>query len=88
LAFNRVFIKYLFEMAFDLTDRAWRVLTWRWGFFFAIQALLNEIVWRNASTDTWWLFKVAVVIPMTFLFALAQAPFVLKHQIAHEARET
>jgi intracellular septation protein len=81
LAFNRLFIKYIFEYAFDLTDEGWRGLTWRWGIFFGILAVLNEIVWRNFSTDVWWSFKAFGAIPLTFIFALAQTPFVMKHQI-------
>ena len=84
LAFNRLFIKYIFEQAFDLTEVGWRSLTWRWGLFFVFLAVLNEIIWRNMSTDFWVSFKFAGVLPLTFLFALAQAPFVLKHQVINE----
>jgi intracellular septation protein len=81
LAFNRLFIKYIFEQAFDLTERGWRMLTWRWGLFFAFLAILNEVIWRNTSTDFWVWFKFAGVLPLTFIFALAQTPFVMKHQL-------
>ncbi len=84
LVFNRLFIKYVFEQAFDLTETGWRSLTWRWGLFFVFLAVLNEIIWRNMSTDFWVSFKFAGVLPLTFLFALAQTPFVLKHQIEQE----
>ena len=50
LLFNRLFIKYAFAQAFDLTSAGWRQLTWRWGIFFLILAVLNEAVWRNTST--------------------------------------
>jgi len=80
LAFNRLFIKYIFERAFDLSEKGWRTLTWRWGIFFLFLAVLNEIVWRNTSTDFWVTFKVAGVLPLSVLFALAQTPFVLRHQ--------
>ena len=84
LVFNRLFIKYVFEQAFELTEKGWRSLTWRWGLFFVFLAGLNEIIWRNMSTDFWVSFKFAGVLPLTFLFALAQTPFVLKHQVEHE----
>jgi intracellular septation protein len=88
LAFNRLFIKYIFEQAFDLTEKGWRILTWRWGIFFAALAVINEIVWRNMSTDFWVYFKFAGVLPLTFLFALAQTPFVMKHQIEETTSES
>ena len=42
LAFNRLFIKYVFAQAFDLDETGWRQLTWRWGIFFLALAALNE----------------------------------------------
>jgi intracellular septation protein len=81
LLFKRLFIKYVFAQAFELDEPGWRGLTWRWGIFFLALALLNELVWRNASTDLWVDFKTWVIIPLIFLFALAQTPFVLKHHI-------
>ncbi len=51
LAFNRLFIKYVFAQAFELTDEGWRKLTWRWGIFALCLPSLNEIIWRNFSTD-------------------------------------
>lgn len=84
LRFNRLFIKYVFAEAFDLTDRGWRGLTWRWGIFFLILAALNEAVWRNTSTATWVSFKVWGIVGLIFLFALAQTPFLLKHHNSPE----
>jgi intracellular septation protein len=81
LAFNRLFIKVVFAQAFELDEIGWRRLTWRWGFFAFGLAALNEIIWRNFSTDIWVDFKVWAVIPLVMLFALAQTPLVMKHQI-------
>lgn len=80
LAFNRLFIKYVFAQAFDLSDEGWRKLTWRWAVFAFALAVLNELVWRNYSTAIWVDFKVWAIMPLIFLFALAQTPFVLKHE--------
>jgi intracellular septation protein len=81
LLFNRLFIKYAFAQAFDLTLAGWRQLTWRWGIFFLLLAVLNEAVWRNTSTATWVSFKVWGIIPLIFLFALAQTPLIMKHNV-------
>jgi intracellular septation protein len=81
LAFNRLFIKAVFAQAFELDDEGWRKLTWRWGIFAFALATLNEFVWRHYSTNIWVDFKVWGVIPLIFLFALAQTPLVMKHQI-------
>jgi intracellular septation protein len=84
LAFNRLFIKAIFAQAFELDEAGWRKLTWRWGFFAIGLAVLNEIVWRNFTTDIWVDFKVWAIIPLIFLFTLAQTPLVMKHQIEEE----
>lgn len=82
---DRLFIKYLLGHNVRLPDMAWRVLTWRWSIFFLALAFANEIVWRNVSTDAWVAFKVWGVVPLTLLFALAQAPFIARHMQSDEA---
>jgi intracellular septation protein len=81
LAFNRLFIKYVFAQAFELDEQGWKKLTVRWGLFFLCLAVVNETVWRATSTAAWVSFKVWGIIPLIFLFALAQTPLVIKHQI-------
>ena len=75
----------LFEMvldgAFHLTDEGWKKLTWRWAFFFLALAALNEIVWRSVSTDTWVAFKTFGFLPLTLVFALAQAPIFVRYAV-------
>jgi intracellular septation protein len=77
---ERVFLKYVLGHAFQLSDPAWRALTWRWSSFFLVLAIANEFVWRTASTDIWVAFKLGV-IPLTIIFALAQTPFILRNQV-------
>jgi intracellular septation protein len=80
MAFGRLFLKYVFAAAFQLTEEGWRKLTYRWGVFFLVLALLNEIIWRSFSTADWVKFKVFGIIPLIMLFALAQMPLVLRHE--------
>ena len=81
LAMERPLIKYLFEQVFPLTDEGWRKLTVRWAFFFVFLACLNEVVWRNFSTDFWVGFKIWGVFPITVIFAAAQMPLMQAHQV-------
>lgn len=81
LMFDRLFIKVVLGQTLRLNDPAWRTLTWRWALFFIALAILNEIVWRNVSTNTWVAFKVWAILPLTLVFAMAQAPFISRHQI-------
>jgi intracellular septation protein len=84
LKFNRLFIKYIFTQAFDLTEEGWRKLTWRWGLFFLFLAVVNEIVWRSFSTEVWVNFKVWAVLPIFVVFALAQTPLVQKYELSQD----
>jgi intracellular septation protein len=79
LLFGKTFLGILFNSVFDLTEEGWRKLTWRWAFFFFVLAILNEIVWRNFSTDTWVSFKLFGVVPLTFLFGAAQYPLLQRY---------
>jgi intracellular septation protein len=79
LLFGKSFLGILFDSVFDLTEEGWRKLTWRWALFFFALAVLNEIVWRNFSTDVWVSFKLFGVVPLTFLFGAAQYPLLTKH---------
>ncbi len=80
LAFKRLFLKIVFSSAFDIEDEGWRVLTYRWGFFFIFLAILNEIVWRSVTTDMWVNFKVFAVMPITIIFSLFQLSVVNKYK--------
>jgi intracellular septation protein len=80
LIFKRSLLKPLFGSAFQLTENGWRTLTLRWGFFFILLAIVNEVVWRNFSTDFWVSFKLFGVLPLTILFAAAQTPLILHQQ--------
>ncbi|HYK78937.1 MAG TPA: septation protein A [Micropepsaceae bacterium] len=84
LAFSRLFIKVVLGQTLHLSDPAWRTLTWRWSLFFIALAIANEIVWRHVSTNTWVAFKVWGVFPLTVIFAMAQTPFIARHQIEAE----
>jgi intracellular septation protein len=77
-------LKILFDGALHVTEEGWRKLTWRWAFFFLGLAVLNEIIWRTQSTDLWVKFKTFGFLPLTLLFALAQAPLIMKYEAKDE----
>jgi intracellular septation protein len=81
LVTGRLFIKLIFENAFQLFDRGWILLTRAWIIFFLVLAGLNEFVWRNFPTDTWVNFKVFGVMPLTLLFSISLFPFIMRHSI-------
>jgi intracellular septation protein len=70
-----------------LDAEGWRKLTLNWAVFFAFMAALNEAVWRNSTTQFWIGFKIWGAIPLTFLFAAANIPMLLRHGLNEEAAE-
>ncbi len=85
LAFGKSLLGVVFDQMFHLTDEGWRKLTWRWALFFLALAALNEIVWRNASTDFWVSFKLFGVVPLTFLFGALQMPLINKYSVERKS---
>jgi intracellular septation protein len=67
-----------------LDEKGWTKLTRNWALFFAFMACLNEAVWRNSSTSFWVGFKLWGALPLTFLFAAANIPMLLKHGLMKE----
>ncbi len=81
LFFGRSLLGYVFDSVFHLTDEGWRKLTLRWGLFFFVLAVVNEVVWRNFSTDFWVSFKVFGMMPLTIVFTLTQMPLIQRHSL-------
>ncbi|MCC0037404.1 MAG: septation protein A [Brucellaceae bacterium] len=81
LAFGKSLLGYVFESAFRLDAEGWRKLTLRWGLFFLFLAIVNEIVWRNFSTDAWVAFKVWGIMPITLAFTMTQMPLIMRHSL-------
>jgi intracellular septation protein len=80
LIFNQSLLRYVFGEVFFLTETGWRILTQRWGLFFVFLALLNEIVWRTASTEFWISFKLWGIMPLTMLFAVSQLSLLKRYE--------
>ena len=81
LLFGKALLGYVFDQAFKLDAEGWRKLTFRWGLFFFVLAVLNEVVWRNFTTDQWVTFKVWGVMPITVIFTMFQMPLIKKHSL-------
>jgi intracellular septation protein len=81
LRMGRNFVQVIMGAAVKLTDQGWRILAVRWGVFFIVLAILNEIVWRSVSTDAWVSFKVFGLLPITLVFSLAQVPVLMRYAI-------
>ncbi len=89
LLFKQSLLKYVFGDVYKLLPRGWFLLTLRWGLFFLVLAIANEVVWRGANAyyandakaagDVWVSFKVWGVMPLTILFSVLQLPTLSKY---------
>jgi intracellular septation protein len=85
LWFDRPLLHSVLGSAYPGLDRVgWTKLTRNWAIFFAFMALLNEAVWRNSSTDFWIGFKLWGALPLTFLFAAANIPMLMRHGLMRD----
>ena len=79
--FDKNFLKFFLQTAFQLDEAGWNKLNFRWAYFFIFLALLNEIVWRTQPETTWVNFKVWGMLPITFIFTGLQLPLINRHKI-------
>ncbi len=82
LYFRRPVLKLALGEILQMQDEGWRLLTLRWIGFFMFLAILNELIWRNFSTDTWVSFKSFGLMPLTFFFMMFQITLIMRHQIS------
>lgn len=93
--FRRNFFQYSFEKTFHYTREGWNNFTYSFAWFFVITAVLNEVV-RQSFVDKqmydvfgcqmngvniWILFKIALIMPMSGIYAWALTRVMQKHRI-------
>ncbi|WP_306155010.1 inner membrane-spanning protein YciB [Roseovarius sp. MMSF_3281] len=73
------YMQSLMDGVMPLSDEGWMILTKRICFFFLGLALLNEIVWRTMSEETWVYFKTFGLTAAIFLFFMTQGALFRDH---------
>ncbi|SFR16984.1 inner membrane-spanning protein YciB [Poseidonocella sedimentorum] len=66
------YLRLVMEELMPLAPEGWMILTRRLAAFFAGLALLNEVIWRTMSTDSWVYFKTFGLTAALFAFFIAQ----------------
>lgn len=88
LAKGKPLLKYLLQAAYDGLDEAgWRKLSRNWAIFFLVMAGVNEIMRAMLDFDTWLTVKVWGMTILSFVFAAANIPMLLKHGLVLDKRE-
>ena len=76
------YLKYLMDELIPMRHEGWIKFTWRFVVFYLLLAVLNEIVWRGAGTDTWVNFRTFVLPAANFAFIMAQVPLFQRYALA------
>lgn len=80
LLLDKPLLKHLLGSKIKLNDEsAWKKLSVRFAVFFIFLAVLNEVIWRNFSLETWVWFKVFGLMMLNFAFILTQIRFISRH---------
>ena len=88
------FFKYAFEKTFHYTEKGWNQFTLSFAFFFLLTAVANEYVRRTfngaqiydffghqmSGINVWVFFKVAVILPLSLLYAWVLTRLMQKHR--------
>jgi intracellular septation protein len=80
LLLKKPLLERLIGGSLKMDHLGWRKLEGRYACFCAGMAVLNEIVWRTQTTDTWGNFKLGS-IPLTILFMATQLPMIRRHML-------
>jgi intracellular septation protein len=73
------YLRYVMEEMVPMTHEGWMILTRRLTAFFLGLALLNEVIWRTQSTDTWVYFKTFGLTAAVFVFFMTQGSLLQKY---------
>jgi intracellular septation protein len=98
---KRNFFKLVFEKTFHYTDRGWDIFTWSFAIFFFLTAAANEYVrqvfhgyrvyevfgYEMTGVNVWILFKIAIVLPLTGIYAWALSRMMQKYRLPDPAGE-
>ena len=81
------YLKFVMEEMMPLKEEGWMLLTKRLTAFFIGLAVLNEVIWRTQSTDTWVYFKTFGLSAAVFIFFMTQGKIFQDYALEEEVEE-
>ncbi len=75
------YLRVVMEEVMPLEHEGWMILTRRVCAFFIGLAILNEVIWRTQSTETWVSFKTFGLTIAIFAFFMAQGKLFQKYGV-------
>jgi intracellular septation protein len=80
-------LKLVLGEVMRLPDAMWRTLAVRYGVYFLLVAILNEVVWRTQTTEVWAWFRFPGLQLLALAFSATQFPLMLKGARMIEAED-
>lgn len=74
-------LKTLFQGSIQISDPAWKILTYRYAILFLCLAGLNEWAWRIMGESFWVSFKLFGLTGIILIFTVIQGKFILNNQV-------
>ena len=101
LLMKKNFFQYIFEKTFHYTREGWDKLTWSFAFFFIVLAAANEYVrvafhqgvnynilgMTMEGVNVWIMFKIAIIMPATGIYASAMTRILQRHRLPEPERK-
>lgn len=101
LLMKKNFFQYIFEKTFHYTREGWDKLTWSFAFFFIVLAAANEYVrvafhqgvnynilgMTMEGVNVWIMFKIAIIMPATGIYAWAMTRILQRHRLPEPERK-
>ena len=81
------YLQYMMGEMMPLQDRGWMILTQRMALLFLALAVLNELIWRNMSEETWVYFKTFGLPMGIFSFFIFQGRLFKEYAIRDDTEE-
>ena len=78
------YLRLVMQDALPMQVEGWMILTRRFTAVFFGLAVLNEVIWRFFSTDTWVYFKTFGLTAVLFGFFMTQAPLLAKYGLEED----
>ncbi len=81
------YLKAVMGETLPMQSEGWMILTKRLTLFFAVLAVLNEVIWRGFSTEVWVNFKTFGLTAALFLFFMTQSRIFAKYGTDHPKKD-
>ena len=101
LVLKKNFFKYILEKTFHYTQKGWDQFTWSFAWFFVATAVANEVVrivyapghmynlfgFTMDGVNVWILFKIALIMPASGIYAFLLTRIMAKHALPAPERK-